>query len=269
MPKRKKKLIEQAYGEGEALGLAVWTEDEAGPYLTRPYPGHSWAEQGQARHQPHEYVRNGTVKLLTLFCPRSGALRAKGVTSVPNAVLHPWLQQELTVVLAHLPPPRLTADPAVAHAAWERWQQGLKKRITLPADLPPLRMLLVWDNLQGHWTPALVQWLFAHGVMPLYTPLSGSWLNMAESMQRIIGNRALAGQSPQTVEQIIDRLEATVTGWNQAPTPFQWGGKRHARRLRSRQRQHALGGSGACTRLPLRRHPSVLEKSLSHCQVTH
>ncbi|MDO8294698.1 MAG: hypothetical protein Q7T29_17800 [Gallionella sp.] len=50
-------------------------------------PGQSWAEQGQAQRQPHEYVRNGTAKLLTLFCPSSGELRAKGVTAAPNAVL--------------------------------------------------------------------------------------------------------------------------------------------------------------------------------------
>ena len=78
MPKPKKNLIERAYREGEQLGLAVWTQDEAGPYPTRPMPGQSWAEEGQARRQPHEYVRNGTAKLLTLFCPSSGEVRAKG-----------------------------------------------------------------------------------------------------------------------------------------------------------------------------------------------
>ena len=57
-------------------------------------------------------------------------------------------------------------------------------------------MLLVLDNLSGHKTPALVLWLVEHGVMPLYTPLSGSWLNMAESIQRILVRRALAGQTP-------------------------------------------------------------------------
>jgi len=55
-----------------------------------------------------------------------------------------------------------------------------------PEGLPPLRMLLVWDNLSGHKSPALVDWLLAHGVASLYTPLSGSWLNMAESIQRIL-----------------------------------------------------------------------------------
>ncbi len=27
--------------------------------------------------------------------------------------------------------------------------------------------------------------MIQHGIMPLYTPLGGSWLNMAESIQRI------------------------------------------------------------------------------------
>jgi hypothetical protein len=98
MRKLKKNLIERAYREGADLGLAVWTEDEAGPYSTHPYPGQSWAEQGQPKQQPHEYVRNGTAKLLTLFCPRSGEVRARGVTHTTNAVLHPWLQQELAAV---------------------------------------------------------------------------------------------------------------------------------------------------------------------------
>ena len=41
-------------------------------------------------------------------------------------------------------------------------------------ELPRLRVLLVMDNLAGHRTPELVLWLFAHGIMPLYTPLVGS-----------------------------------------------------------------------------------------------
>ncbi len=71
---------------------------------------------------------------------------------------------------------------------------GLDQPLPLPDDLPPLRMLLVWDNLAGHKTPSLVDWLIQHGIMPLYTPLGGSWLNMSESIQRILERRALAGQ---------------------------------------------------------------------------
>jgi hypothetical protein len=38
------------------------------------------------------------------------------------------------------------------------------------------------DNLAGHKTTAFVQWLFQHGIVPLYTPLGGSWLNMVRRM---------------------------------------------------------------------------------------
>jgi transposase len=56
----KKELIEQAYNQGENMGLAVWVEDEAWPYQTMPYPGESWQPAGHPVQQPHEYLRNGT-----------------------------------------------------------------------------------------------------------------------------------------------------------------------------------------------------------------
>ena len=99
------------------------------------------------------------------------------------------------------------------------------------------------DNLAGHLSSDLVLWFFEHGVMPLYTPIGGSWLNMAESVQRIIVPRALAGQHPQNAQQVIDWLEQTVVGWNKAPTAFVWNGKRRRRRERARIRR--LAGSGA------------------------
>ena len=86
---------------------------------------------------------------------------------------------------------------------WERWQEGLSIKPTLLAELPPLRMLLVLDNLASHKTPELVCWLIAHGIMPLYTPVGGSWLNMVESLQRILKRRALDGQHPGDTGQII------------------------------------------------------------------
>jgi hypothetical protein len=96
-------------------------------------------------------------------------------------------------------------------------------------------------------------WLCEHGIMPLYTPLGGSWLNMSESIQRMLKRRALDGEHPTTPQQIISWLEETAEGWNADPTPFVWGGKRKRRRDRARDRRHALGGSGAYSRRPLRR----------------
>ena len=183
-------------------------------------------------------MRGGTAKLLTLFHPASGAVRAKGVTSAPNIVLHPWLQDELEQVLAALPAVTL---PEAERPPLARWATWLGHEPVEP--LPPLRLILVWDNLAGHLSWSIVRWLFQHGVLPLNTPLSGSWLNMAESVQRILVGRTLCGQHPETAEQLITWLEETVAGWNVAPTPFVWGGKRQARRQRARQRR--LGGSAA------------------------
>jgi hypothetical protein len=222
----------------EAVGLELWCQDEAGPYQTVPYPGASWQLVGEPARQAHEYIRNGTAKLLTLFRPATGEVRAKGVTNAPNTVLHPWLQEQLTEVLATVPEVMLPEAERPLLARWESWL-GHSPREPLPA----LRLILVWDNLAGHLSWTIVRWLFQHGIMPLFTPLSGSWLNMSESLQRIIVRRALAGQHPQTQEEIIAWLEDTVAGWNQAPTPFVWDGKRRERRRRARGRR--LGGSAA------------------------
>jgi hypothetical protein len=185
--------------------------------------------------QPHEYVRGGTAKLLTLFRPATGEVRACGVTSAPNALLHPWLQGELSAILAPLPPaPACAAAPFVPY--W--WQR--RQALSYHAD-PPLRLILIWDNLAGHKSSELVRWLCHQGILPLYTPLSGSWLNMAEALQRIIVRRALAGQHPQSAAEIIGWLEETVAGWNADPTVFVWDGKRRERRRRARQRH--LGGA--------------------------
>ncbi len=128
--------------------------------------------------------------IMTLFHPADGQVRVKGVESTANKVLHPWLKQNLTELLADLPPPIQSISDEEHRAIWEGWRQGLTVKFTLPEELPPLRLLLIWDNLTGHKTPAFVVWLCEHGILPLYTPLGGSWLNMAESIQKILKQRA-------------------------------------------------------------------------------
>jgi hypothetical protein len=236
-------LIELAYGGAEAAGVPVWCQDEAGPYQAIPQPGAGWQPVGQPRRQPHEYIRGGTAKLLTLFRPATGAVRAKGVQGAPNAVLHPWLQAELTQVLAALP---ALTTPEAERPVLARWATWLGHEPREP--LPPLRLILIWDNLAGHTSWAMVRWLFQQGIMPLYTPLSGSWLNMAESLQRIVVGRALAGQHPRSAAELIGWLEDAVAGWNAHPTPFVWDGKRRERRVRARERR--LGGSAATLAQP-------------------
>jgi hypothetical protein len=120
-------MIELAYRTAEAAGIPVWCQDEAGPYQAIPQPGASWQPVGQPQRQPHEYIRGGTAKLLTLFRPATGAVRAKGVTNAPNIVLHPWLQTELMAVLAALP---AVTTPEAERPAAAQWRPGWGTRRT-------------------------------------------------------------------------------------------------------------------------------------------
>jgi hypothetical protein len=154
----KKGLIELAYHVAEGVGIPVWCQDEAGPYQAVPQPGQSWRPTGKPVGQPHEYIRGGTAKLLTLFRPATGQVRAKGVTNAPNAVLHPWLQQELLHVLADLPDTSTADFEPGLPAQWATWLGHVPYW-----PLPPLRLMLIWDNLAGHLSWSIVKWLFAHG----------------------------------------------------------------------------------------------------------
>jgi len=240
-----------------------------------PQSGASWQPREHPAKQPHEYIRGGTTKILTLFHPATGRVRLQPAPRGTNAVLHPWLRERLSAILDALPRAGSSQDVAATRAAWAVWQAGLTMGLTmpftLPHDLPALRLLLVWDNLAGHKTPELVLWLCAHGVMPLYTPVGGSWLNMAESIERVLKRRALDGQHPHSPDEIGSWFEQTARGWNEQPTPFVWNGKRRQRRRRPDGKpMHRLGGSGACTPKPLTRSRAAgAAECQSSQQVTH
>ncbi len=234
-----------------------------------PHPGSGWRPRGHPATQPHEYVRSGTCKVLTLFHPATGQVHLQPVSRCTNPVLHGWLKERLAAIVAALPARAEPADAAAVRAAWEAWQDGLAERFTLPEQLPPLRALLVWDNLAGHKSAEMVVWLCRHGIMPLYTPLGGSWLNMAESIQRILKRRTLDGQHPRSPAEIGGWFERTAQAWNRQPTPFLWNGKRRQRRRKRAGDGHAIGGSGAHTHHPVPQHRRRRQEWHIPRQVTH
>src|SRR5512135_2724825 len=250
----KKTVIERAYVTAERLGLALWCQDEGGPYQYIPQPGSSFQSEGDPARRPHEYLRGGTAKLLTLFRPATGEVRAQAVEQSTNAILHPWLKRELQAILKQCSPAPLEVPQGRRWQDWDIYPAAEQ----LDRFFPPVRVLLILDNLAGHKSYSLVQWCAEHGILLLWTPHAGSWLNMAESVQRIIKGRALAGQDYASVQALKQALTNAVEGWNRHPTPFTWGGKRHARRDRAYARRHRLGGSGATTTYAVpRRIPSV------------
>ena len=112
---------------------------EAGPFQTIPYAGSSWQTQTKARPLDHEYLRNGTAKLMTLFHSPTGEVRVRGTRSCTNEVLHGWMKEELAAVVGGLPAPADALGmlpPKENRKEWTRWQEGLTRRITLPKVLP-------------------------------------------------------------------------------------------------------------------------------------
>jgi transposase len=234
-----------------------------------PHPGDSWRPHGHPATLPHEYVRGGTAKILTLFHPATGRVRLQPVSRSTNAIVHPWLKMMLAEIVAALPPVAAPLDGDENRHLWQAWQEGLTVRFTLPHELPPLRLLLIWDNLTGHKTPEMVLWLCRHGIMPLYTPLGGSWLNLAEAIQRILKRRALDGQHPQNPAEIGAWFEQTAEAWNEQPTPFVWDGKRRQRRRRRPGDAHRIGGATAHTPRSLPHGWRDHVEYRNPCQMTH
>jgi hypothetical protein len=64
-------------------------------------------------------VRNGTAKMLTLFCSGSSEY-------APNALLHPWQLEAIDRNSGSFAASAPVTDTALNHALWASWQQGLK-----------------------------------------------------------------------------------------------------------------------------------------------
>lgn len=117
-------------------------------------PGPNWARVGSPKAggtlQPHEYRRDGGAKLMTLFRPATGEVRAKGVVSVTNAVLHPWLKEQLLAVLSAEEQARAAAEETGPSPKPEEWTQAHEWETWVGWKLsdrsPPLRMIA------GLWT---------------------------------------------------------------------------------------------------------------------
>jgi hypothetical protein len=92
----------------------------------------------------------------------------------------------------------------------------------------------------------------------MFTPLAGSWLNMAESIQRLLKRRALDGQAYASPQHLIHALEAVVAHWNRHPTPFAWSGKRRQRRRTATLPTYSLPASGASAARSVRPFYAIL-----------
>jgi hypothetical protein len=240
-------VIERAYVTAERLEL--WCQDEGGPYQWIPQPGSSFQSEGAPARRPHEYLRGGTAKLLTLFRPATGEVRAEATEQSTNAILHPWLKRELEAILKQCPPAPVEVPQGRRWQDWDIYPAAEQ----LDRFFPPVRVLLILDNLAGHKSSSLVQWCAEHGILLLWTPTAGSWLTMAESVQRIIKGRALAGQDYASVEALKQALDFRCRGLESSSNALHLG-----------RQTPCASRSGLCPTSPLgriRRHYDVCAAS--------
>ncbi len=241
----KTRLIELACSQAEADGVIQLNEDEAGPYQAIPEPHGSpkgirscTPMSTNAKARPN--CSPSFVQPLVSCAPKVSCLllMSSCIPGSSSSSRRCWPTSRRHTREQNC---RLTKSALPAHAGRRGW--------AIYHTIPSLPYASCWCSITWLDTcpTSLSRWLFEHGVMPLYTPIGGSWLNMAESVQRIIVPRALAGQHPKNAQQVIDWLEQTVAGWNKNPTPFVWNGKRRRRRERARLRR--LAGSGAAVRV--------------------
>ena len=107
------------------------------PIKPSPSLGRAFQPEGHPATQPHEYERGGTAKLLTLFRPSTGQVRAKGVLEASNAVLHPWLQEQVSAVLVEIEKqqPTETLPPEEERSPYARWETWLVGQLPSPAAM--------------------------------------------------------------------------------------------------------------------------------------
>ena len=119
--------------------------------------------------------------MLILLRPAIGEIRAQTVEHTANAILHPWLKGELQAILKLCPP---TPDVAPEGRRWQNWDIYPAAE-QLDRFFPPVRVLLILDNLAGHKNHSLVQWCAEHGIFLLWTPTAHDMRNeMTASKQR-------------------------------------------------------------------------------------
>ena len=147
-------------------------------------------QPGHAEQRTHDYVRHGTTTLFAALEIATGT-----VTGVcKNRHRH----QEFLAFLKHLA------------RAYPDCGDGTE-------------LHLVMDNYAAHKRIEIRDWLAANPRIQVhFTPTSGSWLNLVEVWFGIIERQAIRRGSFPSVRDLMIKIRAFITGWNQRKHPFIW-----------------------------------------------
>jgi transposase len=151
------------------------------------------AEPGKPARYDTEYRRNGTCEIFMFAAP-----------------LEKWRRAEVT-----------------EHRTRIDWALQIKKLLT--DDFPQAeKIVLVMDNLDIHSVGSLYKAFPAEEARGLrnrlelhYTPIHGSWLNMAEIEINVLVNHGLSKRVP-TIEQMREEVAAWNEARNHSAGKIQW-----------------------------------------------
>ena len=65
--------------------------------------------------------------MLTLFHPNTGEVRVKGVEQSTNAILHPWVEEQIGEILKTVPE-KPVLDEETNRLLWKEWQAEVWRR---------------------------------------------------------------------------------------------------------------------------------------------
>ncbi|MEO5744999.1 MAG: IS630 family transposase [Terracoccus sp.] len=134
-----------------------------------------------------EYVRHGTASLLAAMNVTDGTIYPKIIARNNSATFTDFLTQLAASVEAN-------------------------KKIHL-----------ILDNGSSHTSKETKLWLAEHPRFSVtYTPVHASWLNMVEIFFSILARRVLRRGDFASRQDLIDKILAFITNYNQAAKPFRW-----------------------------------------------
>jgi transposase len=143
-------------------------------------------QPGHAEQRTHDYVRHGTTTLFAALEIATG--------KVTGLCKQRHRHQEFLAFLKH-----------IARA------------------YPDRELHLVMDNYAAHKRIEVRDWLTANPRIHIhFTPTSGSWLNLVEVWFGIIERQAIRRGSFTSVRDLMIKIRAFITGWNQRKHPFIW-----------------------------------------------
>jgi transposase len=147
-------------------------------------------QPGLAERRTHDYVRHGTTTLFAALEIATGQVTGIGKPRHRH--------QEFLMFLRH-----------VARAYPDR-NDGTE-------------LHLIMDNYAAHKHPKVKAWLAANPrVRVHFTPTSGSWLNLVEVWFGIIDRQAIHRGTFPSVRELMIKIRAFISGWNDRCQPFTW-----------------------------------------------